>query len=64
MDMSTGSQLPVLVLLGLLVVPLIAVAALNRIFRKRGGIGGGWGGAIFVGLCWITAVIVILVKIA
>lgn len=47
----------------LLVFPVLAVAALNVIFRKRGGIGAGWGGVLFVAAAAIVAVMVILDKV-
>ena len=35
-------------LLVILLFPVLAVALLNVILRKRGGIGAGWGGALVV----------------
>jgi hypothetical protein len=59
MDMSEKMW----ILLGVLFVfPLLLIALLNWIFRKRGGIGKGWGGALIVTLCWVVALAVILSK--
>jgi len=37
-------------LLVLIVLPLAAIGLLNWIYRKRGGVGQGWGGALLVSL--------------
>lgn len=47
----------------LLVLPVVVVAALNWSFRKRGGIGKGWGGTLFLSLCWITALFLVFDKV-
>jgi hypothetical protein len=54
-----------LLLLGLLLaVPVVVVAVLNWSFRSQGGIAKGWGGALFIGLCWIATVALILQRVA
>lgn len=47
----------------LLVVPMLLVAVLKLVFRRRGGIESGWGGMLLVGLCWITALILIVNRV-
>ncbi|WP_024889071.1 hypothetical protein [Luteimonas huabeiensis] len=47
----------------LIAVPVLIVAALRFAFRHRGGIGTGIGGAIFVTLCWATALAIILYRV-
>jgi hypothetical protein len=59
MDIRTTT---LIVVVALLAFPVVTIAVLNWIMRKRGGIGSGWGGAMFVALCWITAIGVILSK--
>lgn len=60
-DPNTHAGLLVLVLL---VVPLLAIAVLGRVLRKRGGGAAAWGGAIFFGLCLAVALWILLEKIA
>lgn len=50
-------------LLVVLVCPVLVVAALNVVFRKRGGIGPGWGGALAVMLAGVMALLVIFDKV-
>lgn len=50
-------------ILVVLIFPVLVVAALNVIFRKRGGIGPGWGGALVVTLAGIVALLVIFDKV-
>ncbi|MQU09650.1 hypothetical protein [Pseudomonas helleri] len=50
-------------ILVLLALPVLAVGLLNVAFRKRGGIGKGWGGVVFVGLAGLVALLAILEKI-
>ena len=50
-------------LLVILLFPVLAVALLNVILRKRGGIGAGWGGALVVLLAGLVAVLVIFDKV-
>ena len=50
-------------LLFILLFPLLAVALLNVILRKRGGIGAGWGGALVVLLAGLMALLVIFDKV-
>lgn len=56
----------VMVVLGivLIVFPIVLIAVLNRVFRKGGGITKGWGGVLFVCLCWIAAMWLVRSKIA
>lgn len=52
-------------LLGLaLGLPMAVVALFNWLFRHRGGFARGWAGAIFVGLCWATGMVLILSRVA
>lgn len=51
------------VLLLLILVPTASVAILNVLFRKRGGIGAGWGGTIFVLMAAVVAVVSIFDKV-
>jgi|LNAP01.1.fsa_nt_gb hypothetical protein len=51
------------IMLVLMLVPTLSVAALNVIFRKRGGIGVGWGGVIFVLLAGIVALVIVLARL-
>ena len=50
-------------LLVILLFPVLAVALLNVILRKRGGIGAGWGGALVVVLAGLMALLVIFDKV-
>ena len=50
-------------LLVILLFPVLAVALLNVILRKRGGIGVGWGGALVVLLAGLMALLVIFDKV-
>ena len=50
-------------LLVILLFPVLAVALLNVILRKRGGIGAGWGGALVVVLAGRMALLVIFDKV-
>lgn len=50
-------------LLLLVLVPVVSVVLLNLVFRRRGGIGVGWGGVIFVLMAAVMAVLVILDKV-
>jgi len=47
----------------LIVVPTVIIAALNLIFRKRGGIGVGWGGVLFIAIATVTAWLLIFDKV-
>lgn len=48
----------------LIAAPIIVMELLNLLLKKRGGFGKGWGGAVFIGLCWIVAFGVIVTRIA
>ena len=50
-------------LLVILLFPVLAVALLNVILRKRGGIGAGWGRALVVLLAGLMALLVIFDKV-
>ena len=50
-------------LLVILLFPVLAVALLNVILRKRGGIGVGGGGALVVLLAGLMALLVIFDKV-
>ena len=50
-------------LLVILLFPVLAVALLNVILRKRGGIGAGWGGVLVVLLAGLMALLVIFDKV-
>lgn len=50
-------------LLVLIVFPVAAIALLNWIYRKRGGVDQGWGGVLLVGLCLITGLVIILKRV-
>ena len=50
-------------LLVILLFPVLAVALLNVILRKRGGIGAGWGGALVVVMAGLMALLVIFDKV-
>jgi len=56
---------PALVYLSVaLAVPLAAMAMLNWAFRNRGGFARGWAGAVFIGICWIAAIVVIIERVS
>ena len=42
---------------------MTVVALINWLNRKHGGFVKGWAGAIFIGVCWIGAVAIILLKL-
>ena len=50
-------------LLVLLLGPLLAVALLNLLLRRRGGVGPAWGGVLVLLLAGLMAVLVILDKV-
>ena len=58
LDASIWKML-VVVLLG----PLLAVALLNLLLRRRGGVGPAWGGVLVLLLAGLMAVLVILDKV-
>ena len=43
-----------------LAVPIAAMAMLNWALRNRGGFAKGWTGAVFIGICWVAAIVVII----
>ena len=47
-----------------LAVSMAALALLNWMFRKHGGIAKGWAGAVFIGICWIAALVFIIKKVS
>lgn len=56
---------PTMVQIGLLLaVPILALGLLNLLLRKRGGgFLRGWTGALFIGLCWAAAIVMILKRL-
>jgi len=61
MDLSNQT----LLLLGvLLTTPVVVVAIVNLIFHPRNGIVRGFGGALFIGLCWVATIGLIIQKVA
>ena len=50
-------------LLLVLLCPVLAVALLNLVLRRRGGIGAGWGGVLVVLLAGLMSVLIILDKV-
>ena len=52
---------PLLWVIMLVVAVSVAATGLLRwLYRRRGGLTAGWGGALFVGLCWIAALALIV----
>ena len=60
MDINRFTWALVLVLI---VAPIVVVGILRFFLRKRGGLGSGWGGALFVTLCWVVALLAILAQV-
>jgi len=53
-----------LVLLGAILAMLTGLVALvNWLNRKHGGFVRGWAGAIFIGVCWLAALVFIVLKL-
>lgn len=50
-------------LLILIVFPVAVIGLLDWCYRKRGGVDKGWGGALMVGLCLITGLVIILKRV-
>jgi hypothetical protein len=48
----------------ILALSMALVATVNWLNRKHGGFAKGWAGAIFIGVCWIGALLVIVLKLA
>lgn len=46
----------------LIVAPVAVVGLLKLVSRKRGG-SSGWGGMLFIGLCWLIAMLAILDRV-
>lgn len=61
MDLSNRT---LLLLALLLAVPVVVVATANLLFHPREGIARGFGGALFIGLCWVTTIGLIIHKVA
>jgi len=56
---------PVYLILGIaLALPMAIVALLNWLLRKRGGFLRGWSSAVFVGACWVAAMILVVYRLA
>jgi hypothetical protein len=47
-----------------LAVSMAMLAVLNWVFRKHGGTAKGWAGAVFIGICWIAALVFIIKKLS
>ena len=55
---------PTLFHAGLLIaLPVLVMALLNWLLRGRGGLAPGWTGAVFIALCWITALTIIVMRL-
>ncbi|WP_411833400.1 hypothetical protein [Pseudoxanthomonas mexicana] len=62
--MLLGLEIEIWWLLVLLIVaPTVIIAVLNLIFRKRGGIGVGWGGVLFVVAATVVGWLLIFDKV-
>ncbi|KAF1727977.1 hypothetical protein [Pseudoxanthomonas mexicana] len=62
--MLTGLDASIwMMLLVTLLLPITAIVLLKVVFRKRGGIGTGWGGILVVMFAGLMAVVVILDKV-
>lgn len=61
MDLS-NHQLQVLGIV--LAVVMGAIALGNWLNRRHGGFLRGWAGAVFIGICWIAAITVIVLRVA
>lgn len=48
------------IFIALIAMSVTVTAIANWLYRKRGGIAVGWGGALFIGLCWIAALALII----
>jgi len=46
-----------------LAIVMAVVGALNWLNRRHGGFARGWAGAIFIGICWGAAILVIWTKV-
>ncbi len=47
----------------LFVVPLLAALLFNKLFRHRNGVNANWVMALFIGSCWLSALIIILKQV-
>lgn len=50
-------------ILGLFALPVVVIGVLRFAYRKRGGIGTGWGGTLLISLCWLAALLSLLMRI-
>lgn len=50
-------------ILGLFTLPVLVIAVLRFIYRRRGGIGTGWGGTLLISLCWLAALLSLVTRI-
>ncbi|WP_300620345.1 hypothetical protein [Dokdonella sp.] len=51
------------IIIALVPLSVAVTATANWLFRKRGGIATGWGGALFIGLCWVAALALIIQRV-
>ncbi len=61
MDLSNQTLLLLVVLLA---TPVVLVAIINLIFHPRNGLAKGFGGALFIGLCWAATIALIVQKVS
>ncbi len=55
---------PYLQVLSIVLAVLMGAAAFaNWLNRRRGGFMRGWEGAIFIAVCWIAALVLILLRV-
>lgn len=50
------------VIVAVIAVAVVATGMLRWLQTKRGGLAAGWGGALFIGLCWIAALVLIVYR--
>ena len=60
MDFSNPFLQAIAVVMALL---MSLVAAVNWLNRRHGGFMRGWSGAVFIGVCWIAAIALIMMKV-
>jgi len=60
--MPIVGRMPEIIAIVLLAV-MSVVGLLNWLNRRHGGFARGWAGAIFIGICWMGAIAVILLKV-
>jgi hypothetical protein len=45
------------------VVPIVLIAVMFWINRRRGSVGSNWGAVLFVGLCWVVGMLLVMKKL-